>query len=61
MKSVLIWLYGLISAAISAAANTITVMIVAPETFNVNEGLSKVLTVAGVSALVGAADVSVKQ
>jgi hypothetical protein len=43
MKLFLIWLYGLFSAAISSAANTITVMIVAPETFNVNEGLGKVL------------------
>lgn len=46
------WIRGLVSAAIGAAANTVTVMIVAPETFNINEGLGKVGTVAGVSALV---------
>ena len=52
MKTVYIWIYGMISAAIGAAANTVTVMIVAPETFNINEGLNKVFMVAGVSALV---------
>lgn len=46
------WLKGMISAAIGAAANTVTVMIVAPETFNINEGLHKVFTVAAVSAFV---------
>lgn len=56
MKSWKIWLYGLISAAIGAAANTITVMIVAPETFNINEGLHKVITVAEVAALVAVAN-----
>jgi hypothetical protein len=50
------WIVGIFSTAISAAANTVVVMIVAPETFNVNEGLSKVFTVAGVSALVAVAN-----
>ncbi len=54
-KTVLAWLYGLISAAIGAAANTVTVMIVAPETFNIHEGLGKVFTIAGVSAIVAVA------
>jgi len=52
MKTIYIWIYGMISAAIGAAANTVTVMIVAPETFNINEGLNKVLAVAGIAALV---------
>lgn len=52
MKNIRTWVYGLISAGIGAAANTVTVMIVAPETFNIHEGLNKVFMVAGISALV---------
>jgi hypothetical protein len=54
-QTIFVWFYGLLSAAIGAAANTVTVMIVAPETFNIHEGLDKVFTVAGVSAVVAAA------
>jgi hypothetical protein len=43
------WFYGLFSTAISAAANTVVVIIAAPETFNVDEGLGKLLSVTGVS------------
>jgi hypothetical protein len=50
------WLKGLASAVIGAAANSVTVNIVAPETFNINEGLPKLGTVAAVSALVAAAN-----
>lgn len=50
------WAYGLASAMIGAAANTVTVMIVAPETFNLQEGFGKVLSVAAVSAVVAAAN-----
>jgi hypothetical protein len=50
------WLYGMVSAAISAGANSITVMIVAPETFNINEGLPKVGMVAAVAAFTGVAN-----
>ena len=49
------WLYGLFSAAIGAAANAIPLMIVDPATFNINEGLHRVFTVAGISALVAVA------
>ncbi|MBV6342820.1 hypothetical protein [Candidatus Magnetobacterium casense] len=49
------WLKGLVSAGIGAAANSVTVMIVAPETFNINEGLPKLGAVAAVSALVAVA------
>ena len=50
------WLYGLFATAISAAANTVVAMVVAPETFNVDTGLHKVFAVAGVSALVSVAN-----
>ena len=49
------WLKGLISAVIGGAANSITVMIVDPIAFNLQEGISKVGTVALVSAIVAAA------
>jgi len=55
MKSWKTWLYGLASAAIGAAANTVTVMIVAPETFNLGEGLHKVLMASASSAVVAVA------
>ena len=50
------WAYGLLSAMIGAAANTVTVMIVAPETFNLSEGLNKVFSVAGIAGIVAAAN-----
>jgi high-affinity Fe2+/Pb2+ permease len=48
-------LKGLVAAAIGGAANSVSVMIVDPTTFNLQEGLEKVLTVAAVSAVVSAA------
>jgi hypothetical protein len=56
MKNVGHWIKGLASAIIGAAANSVTVLIVAPETFNLQEGLPKLGTVALVSALVAAAN-----
>lgn len=50
------WLKGLVSAAIGAAANSVTVIIVAPETFNLQEGLPKLASVAAISAMVAAAN-----
>lgn len=50
MKNIKNWIYGLFSAAIGAAANAIPLMIVDPITFNIEKGLSKVITVACVSA-----------
>jgi hypothetical protein len=50
------WILGILQTAISAAANTVVVMIVAPETFNIQEGLSKVGAVAGVSEAVTTAE-----
>jgi len=49
------WLKGLISAVIGGAANSITVMIVDPLVFNLQDGASKLYTVALVSAIVSAA------
>lgn len=51
----LTWLKGLISAVIGGAANSVTTMIVAPDDFNLQNGIGKLGTVAGVSALVSAA------
>lgn len=49
------WLKGLVSAIIGGAANSVTVMIVEPTSFNLDEGLGKVGAVAMVSAIVAAA------
>ena len=49
------WLKGLLSAIIGGAADSITVMVVEPSSFNLQEGLSKLLSVAAVSAIVSAA------
>lgn len=49
------WLKGLISAIIGGAANSITVAIIDPTTFNLNEGGGKLAMVAIVSAIVAAA------
>jgi hypothetical protein len=46
------WIKGLVSAAIGAAANGITVVIVDPTNFNLNEGLGKLGSVMFVSAIV---------
>jgi hypothetical protein len=49
------WLKGLASAVIGAAANGVTLVIVAPESFNLADGLPKLLTVMAVSAILAAA------
>jgi UDP-N-acetylmuramyl pentapeptide phosphotransferase/UDP-N-acetylglucosamine-1-phosphate transferase len=49
------WIKGLVSAAIGAAANSVTVIVVAPETFNLQDGLPKLASIAAVSALVAVA------
>jgi hypothetical protein len=55
MNGLSTWLKGLISAAIGAAANSVTLMIADPTTFNLTTGLKKVGTVALVSAIVSCA------
>ena len=54
-QTVRTWLHSLIAAAIGGGANAITVVIVDPVNFNFTTGLGKVLSVAGVSALVSVA------
>lgn len=49
------WLYGLGSALIGGAANSIVAAVVAPESFNFNEGLSKLVTMAVAGAIMSAA------
>lgn len=49
------WLRGLIAAFIGGAANAITNVIVAPETFNFQNGKAKLATAALVSGLFMAA------
>ena len=49
------WIKGLISAIIGGAANSITVMIVDPIAFNMQDGAGKLGMVALVSAIVAAA------
>ena len=50
-----LWLKGLISAVIGGAANAITLVIVDPLNYNLQEGFQKLATVAIVSAIVAAA------
>jgi hypothetical protein len=49
------WLKGLVSAVIGGAANSVTVMVVSPQDFNLQEGAGKLATVALVSAIVACA------
>lgn len=55
MKNWQLWLKGLGSAVIGGAANGVTVMIAAPESFNLQEGAGKLVWVILVSAIVAAA------
>lgn len=49
------WVYGLINAVVSGAANSVAVMVVDPDKFNLTSvaGLAHMGEVAGVGALVG--------
>lgn len=49
------WAKGLWGAVVGGAANAVTVMIVEPSSFNLQEGAGKLATVVIVSAIVGAA------
>lgn len=51
----MIWLKGLIAAVVGGVANTVTLMIADPLTFNLGEGFDKLVTVAATSAIVSAA------
>jgi hypothetical protein len=45
------WVKGIIAAGIGGGANAITLVLVDPLSFNLQEGFKKLLMVAGVSAL----------
>ncbi|MFA6321798.1 MAG: hypothetical protein WCY36_08105 [Candidatus Omnitrophota bacterium] len=47
------WIIGLVSAIISGGANAITVAIIAPETFNLDTGLSKLAMAVIAGAIIG--------
>jgi len=49
------WFYGLVSAVVGGAANSIVVMAIDPVQFNLSDGIGKLGTVAMVSAIVSAA------
>jgi hypothetical protein len=49
------WVKGLISAIISGGANAVTVVLVAPETFNIHEGLPKLGAVIVAGSIIGCA------
>jgi hypothetical protein len=51
-----LWLKGLMSAGIGGGATAVSTMIVAPDTFNLQEGLAKTAAIAGVSAIVAVAN-----
>ena len=53
-RNKLLWLYGLVSATILGITHSVTPMLVAPETFNFNGGLKKLLTIVIVSGALGA-------
>lgn len=55
-EQVLSWIQGLVATAISAAAGSVGAVIVAPETFNLNEGLSKLGQMALVFAIIAVAN-----
>lgn len=51
-----VWVKGLVSAAVSSAAGSVTVVVVDPVTFNLQDGLAKLGTVAAISALIAVAN-----
>ena len=55
MNNLVHWLKGLVAAIIGGASNSITLIIVNPQHFNLQAGLKNLLTVAGTSAILSAA------
>lgn len=55
LKDWSIWLKGLVHAGISGGTVAISTMIIAPETFNIHDGLGKLFMAAGASAIVSIA------
>lgn len=56
LKSVRVWLYGLVAAVISGAAGAVGVIIVDPKDFNLESGLANVCKVAVVMGLIALAN-----
>ncbi len=54
MKAFQPWIKGLTSAFIAGAANAVTNVLVAPETFNFHDGINKLWQAAAASGLVAA-------
>lgn len=52
--NVIRWSYKLTAATILGVSHSISPMVVSPETFNIHEGLKKLLTIILVSGLLGA-------
>ena len=50
-----VWIKGLAAAVIGGVAHSIVLIIVDPLSYNLNEGLRKLLTVAVTSAIIAAA------
>lgn len=50
-----VWFKGLIHAGISGGTVAISTTLVSPETYNFHDGLGKLLTVAGASAIISIA------
>lgn len=51
-----LWIKGLASAVISGIATSVTMVIVDPATFNLQEGFNKLVTLTVVSGIVSAAN-----
>lgn len=51
-----LWLKGLISAVISGVATSVTMAIVDPNTFNLQEGFNRLATLCAVSGIVSTAN-----
>ncbi len=55
-NKIMVWTKGLLSATISGAAASVGTMIAAPADFNLGVGLRRLITVAIVSGIIGAAN-----
>ena len=51
----MLWAKGLLAAMINGAASAVALVIVDPQTYNLQEGWQRLLTVMAVSAILGAA------
>ena len=52
LKSLSVWIEGLINAGISGGTVILSTMIIDPKTFNFNDGFGNLLKAAGISAIV---------